>query len=72
MAAEGMDLPNSLAALRATDPEAAATAILRLHDDAAACDTLAAAGLAFIGRAHAATRVDEALFEAIGARPAHG
>jgi hypothetical protein len=70
MAAEGMDLPPSLAPLRADGPgtmvAAMAASILRLHDDAAACAALGAAGLAFIGAAFTPASVDLALSEAVG------
>jgi glycosyltransferase involved in cell wall biosynthesis len=66
MAAEGMDLPGTLAPLVADTPHAVAATILRLHDNEEACAGLAASGLAFIESDFGAPRVDAALAGAAG------
>ena len=67
MAAEGMDLPATLAPLVAPDPQAAAATILRLHDAESECAALRAAGLDFIRARFGTASVDTALADAVGA-----
>ncbi len=66
IAAEGMDLPAALAPLVVTDPDGMAAAILRLHAQPALCDTLAAAGLAWVQDRFNAARIDAGLLRALG------
>ncbi len=65
MAAEGMDLPDTLAATICTTPSAMAECILALHGDEAANAGLAEAGLAWVEDALSAARLDAALAAAI-------
>ena len=65
-AAEGLDLPASLAGTIAADPEGLAAAILRLHDDPAHHAAAAAAGQRFAAGWGTAEAVREGLRAALG------
>ena len=71
MAAEGMDLPREFLSVVADTPASLAAAILRVHNDAADNAGLAAAGLAWVGKALSAARIDAALAAAVE-RPVPG
>jgi predicted Fe-Mo cluster-binding NifX family protein len=64
MAAEGMDLPETLSDLVAATPEAIAATIVRLHADGTANAALVEAGLDWVRAALAPARIDEALGKA--------
>ena len=66
MAAEGMDLPATLAALATPTPEEMAAAILRLYDDEAACAALSRAGLDWIEDRFSAARIQAAMRDVAG------
>lgn len=61
MAAEGMDLPDSLSGLVAEDAEAMAASLLRLYDDEAACAALGQAGLDWIETRFSAAGIEMAM-----------
>ena len=67
MAAEGMDLPPSLATLICTTLEAMASRIIALHRDDAEHAALAAAGRHWIAETFTPARIDAALRGALGA-----
>ena len=61
VAAEGLDLPETLSATIASTPAAIADVILRLHDDAGFNAQCAAAGLAFVAESWSQARLDGAM-----------
>ncbi len=70
MAAEGMDLPDTLTGLVAATPEDFAAAILRLPAADAEAETLAAAGVAWVGGQFGAERIADLLDAAATGQPA--
>jgi glycosyltransferase involved in cell wall biosynthesis len=65
-AAEGMDLPATLAPLVTAGPAAMAAAILRLHRDEAACTALGQAGLDWIEDHFSSARIVAAMRDVAG------
>ena len=70
IAAEGLDLPESLAGLIAGDPAGIAEAILRLHNDETFNQSCSAAGLAYVAETLSEARLDSLMREAVGLRAA--
>ena len=70
VAAEGMNLPDSLTGLVAADAAGIADLIVRLHNDEALNQAYGAAGLAFVTEALSETRLDALMREAVGLRAA--
>ena len=65
VAAEGLDLPDALAALVAEDPAQLAAILVRLHEDGAFNAECRAVGLAYVRRALSPRRVDELMRPAL-------
>ena len=68
VAAEGMELPDSLLSMVGADAAGLAAQILRLHNDEAYNEACRAAGLAFVAEALSEERLDALMREAIGLR----
>lgn len=65
MAAEGMDLPQSLSPLIATTNDAMAAAILHFHQDDPACTHLATTARSWVAETLSTTRIDALLAEVV-------
>ena len=70
IAAEGMNLPDSLSEAIAPDAAGLARAILRLHNDEAFNRACSEAGLAYVGESLSEARLDVLMREAVGLRAA--
>ena len=70
VAAEGLDLPDTLAGLVAPAAAGLAAAILRLHRDEAYNQACSAAGLAYVEQMLCESRLDTLMREAVGLRAA--
>ena len=70
VAAEGLELPAALQTLVADGAAALAETILRVHADEAANAAYSREGLALISANHSESRVDEAMRQVTGLRPA--